>query len=166
MTCTVLSNNLPVVQYPNGARDEFGLMYTGADGFNRYLLTKRLDPVGNATGFNYFTNATTSAVCLTNVTDVDGKLTTLTYTNIGNYSLVKEVTDPYGHKAVLSYDSSTTYPVLTNITDAIGINSSILFDTTSFNLIQLSTPYTTVQFLGWGESTGGSNKDLRLRETG
>jgi len=103
---------------------------------------------------------------LTNITDVDGKLTTLTYTNIGNYSLVKEVTDPYGRKAVLSYDSSTAYPVLTNITDAIEISSSMLYDNTSFNLIQLSTPYTSVQFLGLEDSTGGSNKVLWIKETG
>jgi len=163
LTCSLNSNNVPVVQYPSGAMDEFGLL--ASDGASlRYFLTRAWDPNGNAFTFQYNTNYAGGAgavVCVTNILDVDGRTNHLTYTNIGSYTLISEVDMANGSKVNLYYDTST-YPNLTKIVDAMGMTSSINYSSFTFspsvgNTLLVTTPYGTDVFSLATDNTSGSS---------
>lgn len=170
VTCTFVSNTVPVINYPNGARDLFALSFVGDDTSTRYYLTQKIDPVGNSTILTYFTNTfsgssgTENVICLSNIVDLDGRITSFTYTNIsGYYQAVSQITDPYGHTTILSYDANAN---LTTVVDALQISSSMTYQNpgSSYILASLTTPYSTTAFTSLTD--GNRNNILRVNETG
>ncbi|MBU6400638.1 MAG: hypothetical protein KGS61_09990, partial [Verrucomicrobia bacterium] len=161
MTLAIISNN-PVVQYPTGAQDVFAYSNTDANGVTRYFRTKHIDPVGNTTTFAY--SVIGSAVCLTNITDVDNNSTTLQYSAFNGYECVTNVTDPYQHTASFLYDAGYGPPLLTNMTDVIQISSTLVYNTTTLTLTNLITPYATNQFLGLKDTS--TDKGLLITVSG
>ena len=91
---------------------------------------------------------------LTALTDADGRVSTLSYTNT-NPSLITGVTDPFGHFAALRYDGSGR---LTNITDAASLSSPVQYDTQNW-ITNLATwdGTTTFQHLDNGFITTNSD---------
>lgn len=130
------------VQYESAGQDTYGLRYQDSTGVVRWFLTERRDAYGNTNTYSYITNSGT--ICLTNITDPDGRRTWLTYTQINSMWLVAKVTDPFGRSATLQYDSATV-PNLVSITDAANISSSFGYDSND-NLNSLVTPYATNSF--------------------
>ena len=111
--------------FPSGANDYYESVPTYVrlpDGHTPVFLTARTDPAGRTTlAFTYQEVPLSGGgyvVRLTALTDADGCVSTLSYTNT-NPSLITGVTDPFGHFAVLRYDGSGR---LTNITDAASLS--------------------------------------------
>ena len=163
MTCTV-TGGTPTISYSDGSQDVFGLAYMDSANALRFYVSQRVDAYGNTTTYNYNTNLYSGLVCLTSITDVDGKSTTLSYTNVSGFALVTNVADPFGRNVQLKYDSAE-YPHLTNITDVMGISSSFQY-APSDDVSRLITPYATNCFLGLSPTDGSTNKALWLQQIG
>jgi len=149
LTCAI-EGGVPVIRYPTGGKDTFGEYVV--DGTEiRYFLTRREDSAGNATLFQYG-RPDSMATCLTNVVDVDGYSTSLSYTNIGWYYLVSEVRDRYGRQVTLQYEEAWPVPNLIGITDAFGLPASTLVYGGG-GMSGLITPYGTNQFYRATNST-------------
>jgi RHS repeat-associated protein len=163
----VLTNGILVLDHPGGAEDRFSLGYLGDDGITRYHLTLRQDPYGNQTRLSYKTNSAggTNTVYLDRITDVDGRITQLSYTNIQGIQLVNRVTDPYAHVLQLAYDTSVL-PNLVTITDSVGIVSTAAYNPVTSDLASLLTPYTLTRFQPLSDKSGGANSGLKVEENG
>ena len=108
------------------------------------FLSVRADPSGRTNlVFAYGEPLVSGArvLRLTSVTDADGRVTTLSYTN-SNHSLITGVTDPFGRTSVLRYDSAGR---LTNATDVAGLSSGFKYHSRSW-ITNLSTPYGNTTF--------------------
>src|SRR6266404_1682270 len=105
-----------------GARDVYKAIGLGG---STYMLSTNLDALGNATVYAY------SNFRLTTVTDVDGRTSTLSYTNASNPNLVTKVTDPFSRTANLSYLHSLSSGAwyLTDITDPTNLNNHMEMNT-------------------------------------
>ena len=134
--------------YPSGAVDYYqDIPANGVvlpDGDVPVFLSAKVDPFGRTNlvftyeepliGGNYIFR-------LASVTDADGRVSTLSYTN-SDPSLITGVTDPFGRAAVLQYDSTGK---LTNVTDVAGLSSSFQYDSQNW-VTNLTTPYGTTTF--------------------
>ncbi|HEV2207455.1 MAG TPA: RHS repeat-associated core domain-containing protein [Verrucomicrobiae bacterium] len=121
---------------PTGARLRYdAMLFT-----NAYVMLQKLDKFGRSMTFNYDTNHTVPL--LTNVVDLDGRGSTLSYTNPAFPTLITSVTDPYNQSAYFIYDNLGR---LTNVVDAIGMKSSFQYDT-SDRMASMTTPYGTTSF--------------------
>jgi RHS repeat-associated protein len=105
------------------------------------LLTKRLDPYGNAITLSYENSG--DRWFLNGLTDYDGKTTSLSYSG----GCVHSVTMPYGRTATFTYDNNRN---LISITDAEQMTSSMGYttvgDAMNRALASLTTPYGTTTF--------------------
>jgi RHS repeat-associated protein len=148
--------NPPAIKYADGSYDVFGWHSDSGDSYNREFRTQHRDREGNITKFNWgiLTNANGIEVaCLTNIVDVDGKTTSLTYTNIYldttyGSTLIYQIVDPCNHTNSLQYDldpQQLVQPALTNITDSAQMSSSIEYGDDTLPAA-LHTPYGTTTF--------------------
>jgi RHS repeat-associated protein len=133
-------------QYPNGAKDIYGLS-DGATTFPRKIfLTQRVDPAGNAITFTYDVSYRLVAA-----TDALGQVTALSYElsgQSGDNLLITKVTDPFGRFAKFDYSPSAPRQLI-KITDVIGITSQFVY--TGDFISAMTTPYGTTTFV-MGES--------------
>ena len=129
--------NFYQLTFPDGTVETYD---NNAGGSTTFYLTRRVDPQGNTTTYNY---ATGSAQLLS-ITDALGQQTTFTYGLAGDGLKITKVTDPFGRSTSLTYDSQGR---LTSITDPIGIVSSFTYDPTAGYVKTLTTPYGTTTFL-------------------
>jgi RHS repeat-associated protein len=167
VSLVTLTNGILALDHPGGAEDRFSLGFIGDDGIARYYLTLRQDPYGNQTRLSYKTNslAGTNTIYLDRITDVDGRITQLAYTNINGVQLVSRVTDPYSHVLQLAYDTNAL-PNLTTITDSVGIASIVAYNPITGNLASLLTPYSLTRFQPLSDQTGAANSGLKVEEDG
>ena len=151
--------------FPSGATDYYQCIPTYVrlpDGHTPVFLTARADPSGHTNlVFTYAEQLVNSTwmLRLTSVTDGDGRVTTLSYTN-SNPSLITGVSDPFGRSAVFHYDAAGR---LTNITDTAGLSSAVLYDSQNW-ITNLTTPYGVTTFLhvdnGFTNSNGSYNTNI------
>ena len=126
------------------------------------FLSVRADPSGRTNLVFTYDEPLVSSVRvlrLTSVTDADGRVTTLSYTN-SDHSLITSVTDPFGRTAALRYDNTGR---LTNVTDVAGLSSGFEYDSRNW-ITNLTTPYgvTTFQHVDNGfTNSNGSYHQLR-----
>jgi YD repeat-containing protein len=161
------TNGQPVFvrTFPSGASDYYLFVpahVTLPDGHTPVFLTARTDPSGHTNLVFAYEETPVSGgyvLQLTSVTDADGRVTALSYTN-SNLSLITGVADPFGRNAVLRYDGSGR---LTNVTDAAGLSSSFGYDPQNW-ITNLATPYgaTTFEHLdnGFTNSDGSINEGV------
>lgn len=142
----VQTSGTNVLQFPNGARNVYGLSNT-LNGVTRYFLTRLEDAEGNGLQFEYL--VTNDTIRLEKVLDVDNRAITFEYASAGSYSnVITKVIGPHGLTNILRYDASGR---LTNIVDVIGLSSSMQYDST--NVTALITPYGTNTFTYFSIST-------------
>jgi RHS repeat-associated protein len=132
-----------------------------------YFISDRVDSFGRATmHFDY--DLTNTPVRLLKITDFDGKVITLNYTNTAHSNLITSITGPYSNTVYFAYSSSGT---LTNITDPMGMSSRFSYDSTGF-ITNLHTPYGDTSFkyftstnpIGGGDPLGtGTNGSVLNR---
>lgn len=161
-----VNNGILAIQHPGGSMDIFSRGNLGGDGIVRYQLTESRDPYGNTTllSYNTIVNSSRTFSVLSSITDIDGKKTLLSYTNISHSPLVSSVTDPYGHVMLLEYDNEL-FPNLTKITDIVGITSYISYNNKG-EILSLTTPYTNTRFSSLPDINGLSNRGIIVNETG
>jgi len=149
--------NSYILLFPSGATNVYSYAVTDVVQNVRYFLTKRSEPEGFTTTFQY--TVTNNVLRLTNIVDSDSQNTTFQYTNINNYHLIYQVNAPYGRTATLAYDGS---PRLTNITDTISLSSKMEYasDGTLTNLI---TPYGSTTFTRF---SGSDYEAMKVDELG
>jgi YD repeat-containing protein len=140
--------------FPDGARDVYGLETAGTlDHDENFLLSARVDALGNSNQLNY------TGSRLTSVLDVDGRTNVLSYTNGQNTALVTAVTDPFGRVVTLQYHHAQVPNqwFLTNIVDPEQIFSRPAYDTNIWRLNSVTTSYGKTTF---GIGGGSSSEDL------
>jgi RHS repeat-associated protein len=103
------------LKFPNGAVYDYNI--PPGTRSQQPFLVKIQDSHGRKLEFGYDSN-----VRLTTITDVLGRVTTLTYNDQGLATLVK---DPFGREAVFEYDESRN---LVRITDMAGHSSTLSYD--------------------------------------
>ncbi len=112
------------------------------------LLTRRIDPYGNAILLSYETNS--SGCRLAGLTDYDNKTTSITYDTNGNLALVSM---PYDRTAQFVHDAAGN---LRSIVDAAGMASSMTYTQalcgTNRQVVTLTTPYGTTHFAYYEEN--------------
>jgi RHS repeat-associated protein len=139
------------MQFPSGAKREFGTSDGSTGSSRRIFLTQVIDPAGNSVRLNY-----DSSLRITNITDTIGQATTLAYTNSAFPYAITAVTDPFGRTANFQYNSAG---MLTQITDVLGLTSQYTYGTNDF-ITALVTPYGTNTF-----SSGTTNGVTWLQAT-
>jgi RHS repeat-associated protein len=126
----------------DGSKD----IYSHSDGQGAWprkvFLTQTIDEVGNTLTYTWDTRHR-----LTQITDANGKKTTIAY-NHGDPLKITGITDPYGRKATIEYDTTGR---LLAITDVLGLESRVAYRGASEFIEQLTTPYGTSRF-DFGES--------------
>jgi YD repeat-containing protein len=155
-----------VRSFPSGATDYYQSIPSSnvrlPNGHTPVFLTARTDPSGRTNLlFTYAEQLVNSTwrYRLTSVTDADGRVTSLSYTN-SNPALITGVADPFGRSAILRYDSTGR---LTNVTDTASLSSSLQYDSQNW-ITNLATPYglTTFQHVdnGFTNSDGSFNTNI------
>ena len=134
--------------FPSGAADYYQSIPAHVslpDGNTPAFLTARVDPSGHTNVVFAYSETQVGGnwvFRLTSVTDADGRVCTVSYTN-SNPTLITGVADPFGRSAVLRFDGSGR---LTNVTDTAGLSSSFLYDSQNW-ITNLTTPYGTTTFV-------------------
>ena len=150
--------------YPDGASDYFGYKVAGVWGsaeVDRYFLSWKSDPHGNKTQFQYTVEG--AVVKLTQITDVDGSSTTISYTNKGPFAalITSIVSSRINATNTLMYSE---YGELTNIVDVAGIVSGLTYGAER-NLTSLVTPYGTTRFFFYlPDSSDPAYRSLKVVE--
>ena len=121
---------------PDGSVETYD---NNAGGSTTLYITKRVDPQGNVTTWNY---APASALLLS-ITDPLGQQTTFSYDDPANGLKITKVTDPFGRHADFTYDAQGR---LKNITDPVGIVSTFGYQGSTDFINSLTTPYGTTTF--------------------
>jgi RHS repeat-associated protein len=151
--------------FPSGATDYYQAIPANVrlpNGHTPVFLSARTDPFGRTNLLFSYAEQQVNSIWrfrLTSVTDADGRVTSLSYTN-SNPALITGVADPFGRSAVLQYDSTGR---LTNITDTAGLSSGVAYDSQNW-ITSLATPYGATSFQhvdnGFTNSDGSYNQGI------
>lgn len=154
----VLTSRSPVtyeLRFADGGKDVFAESDGATSYPRRVLLTRIVDPQGNALTLNY-----DASLRLNSVTDAIGQQTTFQYANGTDPLLVTGITDPFGRHASLAYDAQGR---LISITDVIGLTSTFAYDSGTF-IKAMTTPYGTTSFVHT-EGANGNTTELSIQAT-
>jgi len=133
------STNSYEMRFKDGSKEEFAMSDGSVGTTRRIFVTQIIDPSGNALQLKYNSN-----LCITNIVDAIGQVTTILYTNQVYSNAITSVTDPFGRTANFQYNSSG---LLTQITDVLGLTSKYTYGANDF-VTTLVTPYGTNTFSG------------------
>jgi len=152
----VMTSRNPVtyeLRFADGAKDVFSASDGATTYPRRVLLTRIVDPHGNALSLNY-----DNSLRLTSVSDAVGQQTTFQYGDANDSLLVTGITDPFGRHASLTYDAKGR---LSGITDTIGMTSTFAYEAGTF-VKAMTTPYGTTTFQHT-EGAHGNRTELSIQ---
>ena len=94
------------LHHPDGSTDIYGFRRVdGSGGCNYWFLTKKIDPIGNEIQFSYPGYSSSDMnVKLGQITDVDGKTTSISYVTGTCY--IDTITDPFSRTVTFSYTAN------------------------------------------------------------
>jgi YD repeat-containing protein len=135
------------VYYRNGSVEHYDLQTVSGQSQYDLRLTSRKNATMKGLNFAYDDDSNSAGNGrLLSVTTADGAQFNFGYTDAGDAYRITGVTGPDSRSVSFTYSASSGTTVLSSITDAVGLVSSFQYDTTTWWLTHLTTPYGTTDF--------------------